>query len=381
MKKIWFRVGAVAAAAIISSLMVLALNRMGRKGKGPIENAMAYTGDMVTTLEHKMITEQREEKREDRLKWLNSYKKSPKELLNPATILTGAYDNESDENFQGIVDLEDTLKTTFPLIHIYSAWGNKPNELFPESAVNSIVSLGSIPVITWEPWLNDFGDDEYHIGRTGDERNRNGMKDIAAGVYDKYIAAWARAAKRAGTPIMLRLGHEMNDGYRYPWGPQNNDTTEFIAAWQHIHKVFRSQQADNIIWIWSPHPAYPFKGFYPGAEYVDYVGVGSLNYGPIAAWSKWWSFKEIFGNHYKDLSAYGKPIIITEFGSLAVGGNRADWYRQAIESLPVKYPLVKGLIFFHFSKDNTTTQQMLNWTIKNDRKVTQAITAAMSTWR
>lgn len=381
MKKIWFRVGAVAAAAIISSLMVLALNRMGRTGKGPIENAMAYTGNMVTTLERKMITEQREEKREDRLKWLSKYRRSAKELLHPEKILTGAYDNESDENYQGVVDLEDTLKTTFPLIHIYSAWGNKPNELFPESAVNSIVSLGSIPVITWEPWLNDFGDDEYHVGRTGDERNRNGMKDVAAGVYDKYIAAWARAAKRAGTPIMLRLGHEMNDGYRYPWGPQNNDTSEFIAAWQHVHKVFRSQQADNVIWIWSPHPAYPFKGFYPGDEYVDYVGVGSLNYGPIAAWSKWWSFKEIFGNHYKDLSAYGKPIIITEFGSLAVGGNRADWYRQAIESMPVKYPLVKGLIFFHFSKDNTTTQQVLNWTIKNDRKVTQAITEAMGSWK
>lgn len=381
MKKIWFRVGAVAAAAIISSLMVLALNRMGRKGKGPIENVMAYTGNVVTTLEHKMITEQREEKREDRLKWLSKYRTSPKELLHPDTILMGAYDNESDESFQGIVDLEDTLKTTFPFIHIYSAWGNKPNELFPESAVNSIVSLGSIPVITWEPWLNDFGDDEYHVGRTGDERNRNGMRDVAAGVYDKYIAAWARAAKRSGTPIMLRLGHEMNDGYRYPWGPQNNDTSEFIAAWQHVHKVFRSQHADNIIWIWSPHPAYPFKSFYPGDDYVDYVGVGSLNYGPIAAWSKWWSFKEIFGNHYKDLSAYNKPIIITEFGSLAVGGNRADWYKQAIESLPVKYPLVKGLIFFHFSKDNTTTQQVLNWTIKNDRKVTQAIVGAMSSWK
>ena len=381
MKRIIFRVGAVAIAAIIATLMVLGLNRAGRTGKGPIENAMTYTGDAVTTFEHKIITEQREEKREDKLKWLAKYKTSTKELLRTEKILVGAYDNESDESFQGIVDLEDTLKTTFPLIHIYSAWGNKPNELFPEALVKSIVSLGSIPVITWEPWLNDFGEDEYPVGRKGDERNRNGMKDVAAGVYDKYIAAWARAAKRAGTPIMLRLGHEMNDGYRYPWGPQNNDTTEFIAAWQHVHKVFRAQGADNVLWIWGPHPAYPFAGFYPGDAYVEYVGVGSLNYGPIAAWSKWWSFSEIFGNHYKALAVYNKPIIITEFGSLAVGGNRADWYKQALESIPVKYPLVKGLIFFHFSKDNTTTQQVLNWTIKNDRKVTQAIRGAMSTWK
>ena len=366
-KKIVFRVGYTLLAVGISSMIVYALSHAGNSSKGPIENAMSYTGDVVKNIEHEMIVEQRTDKREDKLKWFHAYLQNATLAAHPKKILLGAFDNEAKDNFEPVVDLEDSLKMTFPLIHIYVAWGSKKDSRFPAAPVANITELGSVPVITWEPWLSAFSEEEYPGLRPPAERDKNGMKDVATGLYDIYITTWARAAKKANRTIFLRLGHEMNDAYRYPWGPQNNTAQDFIAAWQHVHDIFVKEGAKNVLWVWSPHPAYDFKDYYPGDKYVDHVGVGILNYGVVAAWSRWWAFKDIFGNHYPQLAAYNKPIMITEFGSLAVGGNRARWYADALDSMPQKYPLVKSILFFHFSKDNTTTQQTLNWYIKDDK--------------
>jgi len=73
--------------------------------------------------------------------------------------------------------------------------------------------------------------------------------------------------------------------------------------------------------------------------------------------------------------------MITEFGSLIVGGNRAAWYANALDSLPQKYPLVKSVLYFHYSKDNTTTQQVLNWYIKDDHEVTSNIIREINKWK
>ena len=381
MKNVTFRIITTLVAIAISSLIVYALSHAGQSTKGPIENVITYTGDVVKDIEHKIIQESRPEKRADKLQWLKPYLQSKSLLTHPSKILLGAFDNEARESFEPVVGLEDSLKTTFPLIHIYAAWGSKPAERFPGAQVLEILDLGSIPVVTWEPWLNDFNEEDFPNPTHPEDRNKNGMQDVARGLYDPYIKQWASAAKKIGKPIFLRLGHEMNDGYRYPWGPHNNTAEDFIAAWQHVHDVFAQQGAKNIIWMWSPHPAYEFKEFYPGDAYVDYVGVGTLNYGTIAKWSQWWSFKEIFGNYYAQLASYKKPIMITEFGCLAVGGNRARWFADALDSLPQKYPMVKSILFFHYSKDNTTTQQTLNWYFKDDKPVTRAIVKEVGKWK
>jgi hypothetical protein len=113
---------------------------------------------------------------------------------------------------------------------------------------------------------------------------------------------------------------------------------------------------------------------------VDWVGVNILNYGTVAAWSKWWTFKEMFGSHYKDLVKYGKPIMITEFGSLAVGGERSKWFEESLASLPVDYPAVKSLLFFNYSSDQTTTQQAVDWTFLDDSVTVTSIERQINSW-
>jgi beta-mannanase len=381
MKSKAFRLTLTILAFSLAIVIVVLLTFAGDKTRGPLSDLFVYSGEVVQKAEKKVLLEVREEKRSDKLLWFQGLKATKAGLQNPSKMLLGAFDNNTAEGFESIVALEDSIKTTFPIVHVYAAWGDKTEQEFPATQVASILEMGSVPLITWEPWLTDF-DREKHPGlKVITKRDGHGMRDVADGSYDFYLASWAEECKKAGGQIFIRFGHEMNDPYRYPWGPQNNSAKEFIAAWKHVHSIFNSKGATNVIWVWSPHPAYGwFDAYYPGDKYVDYVGVGTLNYGTVASWSQWWTFDEIFGKYYGFMAKYKKPIMLTEFGSLGVGGKRDKWFADALHDLPARFPQVKSLIFFHYSDDRTTTRQALNWYVKDDRACTAAIKKELAAW-
>ena len=120
---------------------------------------------------------------------------------------------------------------------------------------------------------------------------------------------------------------------------------------------------------------------YPGDEFVDWVATGALNFGAVGQqWSQWWSFREIFGVKYPRLASFGKPVMVAEFGSLAVGGDRSAWYRDALTNLPAEYPGVKALLFFHATNDQTVTYQKLDWSVASDPDLARTIAAAINPW-
>jgi hypothetical protein len=369
------------SALVLATVIILILSFIGGRSRGPLEGLVNEAGSMVNKVEAKVIIQNRVNKRSDVLSWFKPYIGDISLLKNPKVMLFGAFDNQATESFEPLLDFEDSLRTTFALIHLYSAWGSKAEEQFPETQVKAIAAMGSVPLITWEPWLTDFDAAGWPELRKVELRDKGGMADVAQGKYDRYIQQWASDAKDSHIPVMICVGHEMNDPYRYPWGPQNNTAKDFKAAWRHIVNVFRAVGATNVIWIWSPHPAYGwFDAYYPGKDYVDYVGISVLNYGTVASWSKWWSFDEILGNHYKELVKFKKPLMITEFGCLNVGGSRSNWFKEALAGLPSQYPAVKALLFFHYSNDRTTTQQALNWYIKDDTASLRTIIRQMNAW-
>ncbi len=381
MKTITFRVAASLVAFVAGVAIVMALMLTGDSAKGPLEHLFSLMGSGVRNVEARMMLQARTEKRSDKLQWFEAYTRDMALLRNPEKMLLGAFDNRMKQSLESIIALEDSLHTTFPLVHIYTAWGDKRDQEFPVRQVNAILASGSLPVITWEPWLSAFAETGYPHLRKPEQRDKGGMRDVASGDYDFYIRKWAAAVREVKKPVFVRLGHEMNDPYRYPWGPQNNTTEEFVAAWRHIHALFKAEQADNVLWIWSPHPSYGNIGeFYPGDSVVDYVGLNILNYGAVAAWSQWWQFDDIIGKAYKEVVPLKKPVMLTELGSLEVGGSRSEWFAGALDSLNIKYPAIKSILFFHFSEDNTTTLQTLNWYFKDDPATRGAIINNVRKW-
>jgi hypothetical protein len=379
--KFTYRFAFMSLAFALAILIVYILSVAGDSSKGPISNMLNKVGENIQDVEKSLIIDTREDKRKDKLKSFDSIRNNIELLKNPKAILLGASDNTKAESYERIINLEDTIHTVFPLISVYNAWGSKETEKFPELAVQTIVNLGSTPVITWEPWLNDFDVEEYPGIPAPDKRGKGSLRAIANGTYDNYIKNWAQKLKEIQKPVLLRFGHEMNDPYRYPWGPQNNKPKDYVNAWKHIRKIFDSLQINNVIWVWAPHPAYGYlDAFYPGDEYVDYIGIGILNFGTAATWSKWWTFEELFGVNYDKFSSFNKPIMITEFGSLVVGGNRGHWFADALKKIPKKYPLLKSIVFFHYPADKTITSKTVSWYFIDDKESRDSISYQINKW-
>ena len=381
MRKPLARITAILIALALGVGLFLLLTFAGDKGKGPLADLAVSLQTGIANLEQKIVGPKGAKSRAASLKWFNTYRTDLDQMRQPDTILLGAYDNHTNESYESIVALEDSLETRLPVISMYTAWGSKANQLFPALHIQTIYDLGSIPVVTWEPWLNDFNPEQFPFNANAENRNLGGLKAIAEGQFDAYIDKWAREAAELDIPFLLRMGHEMNDPYRYPWGPQNNAPEDFIAAWQHVVNRFRIQGAYKVLWVWSPHPAYPpFDVYYPGDDYVDWIGISVLNYGTVAPWSQWWSFDEVVEKFYAAVEPHQKPMMLTEFGSLAVGGDRSEWLGEALRSIPEKYPLMKSVVFFHTSDDATTTYKSLDWSFRTDEKVTTALKEAFESW-
>lgn len=380
MKNTASRIAYSIGAVFFGILIIVGLTFLGKKSNGPIESFFNQMGIQVTDIENSLLLSNREPVRSKKLAWFDKYRKNKALFQNPDTMMLGIFDNHYQESFESILLLEDSLQTSLPFIQVYAAWGDKMDERFPMKYAKTIYNLGSTPFITWEPWLNDF-DREAHNLPPNEEPNKQGLIDVANGDYDFYIDQWAADLKEFKEIVFIRLGHEMNDPYRYPWGPQNNKPEDFIAAWRHVVDRFKSQNVDNVIWVWSPHPAYYLYGeYYPGDEYVDWVGVGALNYGVVALWSQWWGFDRIFGDYYQWLASFNKPIAVTEFGSLDVGGVRGEWYSEALDSLPGKYPALKAIIFYNNNNDLTTLNKTLDWSLNSDSLSMMAVKNALKKW-
>jgi len=298
-------------------------------------------------------------------------------LRDPQTVLFGAYDGGFPNTFAGLEQLESAVRYKFPIVSFYVAWGDKPNQQFPTRMADTVSRMGSVPMITWEPWVVDFDERLRRNLPPQAEREYASLSAIARGEYDFYIVPWARAAAAYRKPFFLRFAHEMNDPYRYPWGPQNgNRPDDFIAAWKHVHLIFQKMSATNVLWVWSPHVSVPwFEYYYPGPEYVDWIGIGTLNYGSIASWSRWWSFHQILEKAYPVLLRLEKPIMLSEFGTLTAGGDAAEWYRQAFYHIDHTYSRrVRAVVLFNQTNDITISPEYpLNWSVLQSPRLTAVV--------
>jgi beta-mannanase len=92
------------------------------------------------------------------------------------------------------------------------------------------------------------------------------------GDYNDVVKKYASWAKSIDRPIYLRIGHEFD-------GPHNElDPEEYIKAYRRIVNLLRKEGADNIAFVWHSYASktymgYPVSDWYPGNEYVDWVGI------------------------------------------------------------------------------------------------------------
>jgi hypothetical protein len=156
----------------------------------------------------------------------------------------------NDPTVNGSVDsFEQLTGKKHSMYFNYTSYGTE----FPSSWVKDYASRGAAVQIAFEP--------------------NSGLSKVEDGAY---IRQWARAAHNSGAVIFLRWACEMNGS----WVKWYGNPSLYIQKFKLIHDIMK-EEAPNVIMVWAPNnipndPANPpdnIQAYYPGDDYVDWVGI------------------------------------------------------------------------------------------------------------
>jgi hypothetical protein len=262
-----------------------------------------------------------------------------------ATIKLGVFNSGGPTNTATVSNYLSEVARPPAISLWYTDFGST---LLTSEQASVLKETGQAPMVTWEPY-------------------NQSLSQIADGSYDSYLRLSARSAKAFGNELMIRFAHEMN-GTWYPWA---GSPTTYVAAWRHIVSIFREEGASNVRWVWAPNVdrtgSMPFSSYFPGEEWVDYIGLDGYNFGSTPE-DNWQSLEEVFSASYTKITALSaKPLIITETGSNEVGGSKAEWIRTGfMKTIPQRFPRVTGVIWFN------KEQAGINWSIDSSQSSLEA---------
>ena len=180
------------------------------------------------------------------------------------------------------------------------------------------------------------------------------LVDIQPNDY-RYVNL-AQEMENSGVKIFMRFACEMNDT-SCPWYTSNYNL--YIEKFRIVADIFH-KYAPSVPVVWSPnfYPEDTIQLYYPGDDYVDYVGISSYKHhqpstdplGQGIDRSRWSDQLDKLCSLY----AHKKPIIISEGGASyrdhTTGADITEFASaQALDFftyLPIKYPSVKAAFLF-----------------------------------
>lgn len=196
---------------------------------------------------------------------------------------------------------------------------------------------------------------------------------------DEYLRSFARDLAAFEGPVFLRFASEMNGA----WTAYHGNPSKYIEKWRLVHKVMK-EEAPNVIMLWTvfTFPQRTIEAYYPGDEYVDWVGVNIYNVvyhnnnlrEPAAHEDP----LELLDYVY---SLYGnrKPIQISEYGAThyTITDNK-EYVNFAVQkisrlygNLQEKYPRVKSIYYFNVNNlvNAPEGRQINNYALTDNEKI------------
>ncbi|MEO6995685.1 MAG: glycosyl hydrolase [Lacunisphaera sp.] len=144
------------------------------------------------------------------------------------------------------------------------------------------------------------------------------------------IAAGLQELQAAGVVVLWRPFHEMN-GHWFWWGAQKPE--DFKKVWRQMFTYFTETKGlHNLIWVYGPNHGEHVADFYPGAPYVDLVGLDAYT-------------DNIDADHikgYRELTALKKPFGFTEYGPHGASKPPGDFdFLRFTAGLEKNFPLTR----------------------------------------
>jgi glycosyl hydrolase family 26 len=180
--------------------------------------------------------------------------------------------------------------------------------------------------------------------------------DVARGKTDGYIRRFARDLRNYGRPVLMTLFNgEFNGSWWTSVSPRANPyltTADFVRGWRRVVDIFHAVGATNVSFAWVL-AAYPEDGphdnvdsniaaYYPGDDYVDWVGVDVYDVG-LPNW---------MDGPYAFAVAHGKPVFVGEFGirhewSSQTPQQHYAWLGEIFDYF-ASHPAIKAISYFNF---------------------------------
>lgn len=239
-------------------------------------------------------------------------------------------------------DVRKYSSENFGLINIYLKW----KEYMPYRTTDIIGYKEQLLMITWQPFFSS-------------NNEKSILKDITDGKYDDYIRDFALMAKNLNKPVLLRFAQEMNGNW-FPWsGSKNGNNTEiYQKAYRYVYELFSEMECNNVEFVFSvsfkdiPNKEWNrFEKYYPGDEYVDWIGIDMINWGNI---------RKIYTNNPSGIinSVYEriikkypkKPILISEAAFPSQNVDKKKWIKEFFDSLKTKYTAIKAFVWYDIDK-------------------------------
>jgi len=144
------------------------------------------------------------------------------------------------------------------------------------------------------------------------------LDDINRGELDDYIEEMGEILRKTRKPVLLRVGYELDAGWNR-YAPE-----QYVKAYTRVARILRGQSADGkrapikpvdnvaLVWHSAAYLTYgerPFTDWWPGDEYVDWVGIS------LFAWKNESDNKANLAQAEKIAAfakAHGKPLMIAE---------------------------------------------------------------------
>ncbi|MFF2093821.1 glycosyl hydrolase [Paenibacillus sp. NPDC058174] len=170
---------------------------------------------------------------------------------------------------------------------------------------------------------------------------------------DAYLRKFAKDAEEAGVPIFLRFASEMNGS----WVKWNGNPSLYIEKFRLVSKVMK-EAAPNVAMVWSPaaNPKQKITAYYPGDDYVDWVGLSiySVKYfnGNVKTPADQVNPLDSLDFVYKTYAGR-KPIMVSEYG--------ATHFSKAGNTSTVNFAITKMNMLYHGAKLKYPRLKSINW--------------------
>lgn len=191
---------------------------------------------------------------------------------------------------------------------------------------------------------------------------------IASVTDESYLIRLASDMENSGCSFLLRFAGEMNDTTCKWYTP---DAELYKEKFRMVANIFHTY-APSVPVIWSPnfYPESTMELYYPGDEYVDYVGISAYKLqqtetDPFGQGVDRSVYSDIM-DHIVKLYGDRKPIIVSEgapsymdYDTMAdITPFAVRQMREFYTYLPIRYPQVK--MVFYFDSDRERWKFMLS---------------------